>query len=330
MIKFLQDLWTRVSSFLFPADYYAWQTLIYLGIFSFTMSWVARLTVGKGFTVNLIATGGWLFFALGIGWFLEEAKVRFFGIPVAPWVMGAIACLYVFGIMPWGSWEVGLMSWPLVSVAIIAVPCFLSWELQPKLPAPPVRQQLILLTLLALLFSNWFQLYFRLQAWFDDYPSLLADDFARSGFVFRASEPPAEKARGIVLLTSAETEITKELDNTPWPYVERWLLGLDERLANIENSTIVSLTSPQESDLWQLQAKRDALENGSYVLNLMALWSGPASTQDGYYLTKTCVVQPRTVAAASPDTPPGAQPPPMARVECDLATPKTPGRPTLP
>lgn len=69
MIKFLQGLWARISGFLFPADYYAWQTLIYLGIFSFTMSWVARLTVGKGFTVNLIATGGWLFFALGIGWF---------------------------------------------------------------------------------------------------------------------------------------------------------------------------------------------------------------------------------------------------------------------
>lgn len=334
MINFLKSLWARIADFAFPEDYYAWQTLIYLGLFSFVMSWLARLAVGEGWTEMIIATGGWLFFALGIGWLLESSKVKLFGIPVAPWVMGAIACLYVFNLVPGENWAIGLMSWPLVSVAIAAIPQFFNWELQPQVPPPPMRQQLILLTLLALLISNWLQFYFRLQNWFEDYPSLLADDFSRSGFVFRLAEVPEEQARGIVLLTAAEAEITNALNNTPWPYVERWLLGLDEHLEIIESKTINALNSPKEQPLWQLQAQRDALENGSYVLNLLAIWSGPASTANGYYLTKTCVIHPRSPAPApatseanpNPTTPP---PPPMAKVECELATPKNPGQPVL-
>lgn len=332
MINFLRSLWARIADVAFPEDYFAWQTLMYLGLFSFVMSWVAQLAVGDGWTVQIIATGGWLFFALGIGWLLEDYKVRLLGMPVAPWVMGAIGCLYFFTLVPWGSWPLGLMSWPLVSVAIAAVPQFFTYDFKPKLPPPPRRQQLILLTLLALLISNWFQFYFRLQNWFDDYPSLLADDFSRSGFVFRMAEVPEEKARGIVLLTAAETEITTALNDTPWPYVERWLLGLDEHLGTIESKTVDSLASPEESSLWQLAAQRDALENGSYVLNLMAIWSGPASTENGYHLTKTCVIHPRS--PATPSTPtteaaPTSPSPPMAKVECELATPRNPGPPVL-
>ncbi|MGF1458589.1 MAG: DUF5357 family protein [Leptolyngbyaceae cyanobacterium] len=329
MIKLLQTIWERVSSFLFPDDYYAWQTFIYLGLFSFVMSWVARLAVGRGLTVNIIATGGWIFFALGIGWLLEQSKVRLFGLSVAPWVTGAIICVYVFGLLPGNNWPIALMTWPLVSVAVIAIPYFLTWELQPKLPSPPVRQQLILFTLLALLFSNWFQFYFRLQSWFQEYPSLLADDFDRSGFVMRLADKPEEQARGIVMLTAAEAEISEALNGTPWPYVERWLLGLDERLVNIESRTIETLVSPHESEMWQLQAQRDMLENGSYVLDLMAVWSGPASTEGGYHITKTCVIHPQTPQLATPgETPSGTQPK-MAEVECELATPRHPGRPLL-
>lgn len=329
MIKLLQNLWANISAFLFPADYYAWQTLIYLGIFSLTMSWVARLTDSSELTVGVIATGSWIFFALGIGWFLENAKVRPLGIPIAPWVMGAIACLYFLSFIQPENWTIGFTSWPLISVAIIALPAFFTWELQPKIPPPPVRQHLILLTLIALLFSNWFQFYFRLQNWLEDYPSLLADDFNHSGFVYRASEPPMEKARGVVLLTSAESEITDALNDTPWPYVERWLLGLDEKLAAFTDTIISSLTSPQESSLWQLQADSDALDNGGYILNLMAIWSGPASTQNGYYLKKTCTIDPQTINTANPSPTPGSQSTPMAKVECDLDTPKNAGQPPL-
>ena len=106
MIKLLQAIWHQFSKLFFPQDYYAWQTLIYLGV----------LAVGPGITVNVIATGGWLFFALGIGWLLEKSKIRILGVSVAPWVMGAILCLYIFSLVPESPLSAWLMTWPLVSV----------------------------------------------------------------------------------------------------------------------------------------------------------------------------------------------------------------------
>ncbi|MDB9525313.1 DUF5357 family protein [Oscillatoria sp. CS-180] len=327
MINFLRVIWARVSDVLFPEDYYAWQTLIYLGIFSFTMSWVTRLVGGGEITVNLIATAGWVFFALGIGWLLEGVKLPIFGIPVAPWVMGAIVCTYVFGLLPLG-WRTGLTVWPIVSVAIAAIPQFLNWELKPKIPPPAMRQNLILLSLIALLFSNWFQFSFRLQDWFEDYPSLLADDFSDSGFVSRVSNFPEEQARGVVLLTSVETEIRGTLNDTPWSYVERWLLNLDERLVNLEVKTIDALEYPKERKLWRLEASPRSLDNNRYGLDLRAFWLGPTAMDEGYFLEKTCIIQPRSPAEPTiNEEGETVQPSPVAEVTCDLATPKKPGRP---
>jgi hypothetical protein len=329
MMNFLQKLWAWISDVLFPDEYYSWQTLIYLGIFSFVMSWVARLAVEDAIVDTLIATAGWIFFALGIGWLLDQNDITLFGVPLAPWVMGAIVCTYFFGTFG-GSWQLGLMTWPLVSVAIAAIPQFLDWELNPQIPDPKMRQQLILLTLVALLLSNWFQFYFRLQQWFEAYPSLLADDFSRSGFVFRLSKTPEEQAQGIALLTFAQTDIRDSLDDTPWPYVERWLLNLDDKMAQLEQKAIDSLDLSEEGDMWQLQARRPrTLEENGYALDLMAIWSGPASIQNGYYLEKTCVIQPQFPTDANEAlVNPTEQPTPLAEVKCDLATPRRPGKPT--
>ena len=333
MIKLLQTIWAKVSSVVFPKDYFAWQTLIYLGVFSFTMSWVALLSGGVPFTVNLIATAGWIFFAFGIGWAIAETKLKLFGIPLAllsPWVVGIIICVYFAGLFSWVTWEFALTAWPLISFAIVAVPQFLNWEFKPKsLPKPEVRQALILLLLLAMLFSSWIQFCFRLQDWFADYPSLVADDFSDSGFVVRLARTADEQAKGVVLLTAAESEIKESLNNTPWPYAERWLLNLDEQVDKLESRTAVTLEQSKEQGMWGLQARPRTLENDSYGLDLMAIWSGPASTQNGYYLEKNCVIYPRSQTEpvlGENETPP--EPNTVAAIECDLATPKKAGKPT--
>lgn len=329
MINLLQQIWGRVSSIIFPDDYYSWQTLIYLGFFSFAVSWVAMLLVGRGVTVNIIATSGWIFFGLGIGWLLEEHNVRLLGMPLAPWVMGAIFCTYFFGTFG-GRWPTALMTWPLVSVAIAAIPQFLNWKLRPTMPDPPVRQQLILLVLIGLLLSNWFQFYFRLQDWFNDYPSLLADDFSRSGFVFRMSPAPREQAQGIRLLTVAQTKVEESLDGTPWPFIERWLKNLDEQVVRLEQNTLAEVDLSEEQDMWRLQARPRTTDDDGYALDLMAVWSGPASTRIGYYHEKTCFIQPRFPPEV--DTTEGDRPQqvtPLAEVTCELATPRRPGRPAV-
>lgn len=327
MIELLKKIWHFLTELLVPDDYFAWQTLIYLGFFSLAMAWVARLSETFGITENFIATAGWLFFAVGIGWFLEEKQVRPFGLPLAPWVAGAIVCVYFFGLLPiTNKWPAALMTWPLVSVAIVAAPEFFNWEFRPKVPQPGARQQLILLLLVAMLFSSWFQFYFRLQAWFDDYPSLLTDNFRNSGFVYRISPPTEEQAEGVSLLTAAETAVKDTLDGTPWPYVERWLLNLGDQLQKLRLDTQVAMENSLERDLWQLQAKPRSLNQG-YALDLLAIWSGPASDPEGYYFKKTCVIQPQAQPSPRPENQSASDSTPLASVECDLATPKTMGKP---
>jgi hypothetical protein len=329
MIKLLQQIWERLSVIIFPDDYYSWQTLIYLGFFSFAMSWVALLLVDRGWTVNIIATSGWLFFGLGIGWLLEERQVQVYGMPLAPWVMGAIFCTFSFGTFG-GRWSTALMIWPLVSVAIAVIPQFLDWKLRPTLPSSDVRQQLILLTLIGLLLSNWFQFYFRLQDWFTDYPSLLADDFGRSGFVFRMSLAPREQAQGVTLLTVAQTKVEESLDGTPWPFIERWLKNLDEQVVRLEQNVLSEVDLSEERDMWRLQARPRTTDDDGYALDLMAVWSGPASMETGYYHEKTCLIQPQFPPEVETD---GDNLPqqvtPLAEVTCELATPKRPGRPPI-
>lgn len=321
----LQGIWKAATGFLLPQEYFSWQTILYLGLFSFAMSWVARLAGTLDVTEALIATAGWIFFALGVGWFLESNKIRPFGIALAPWVAGAIVCAYFFGLLPLG-WPAALMTWPLVSVFIVAIPTFLTWELRPQLPKPAVRQHLILLSLVALLFSTWFQFYFRIQAWFDQYPTLLTDNFSDSGFVYRLSNETEAQAKGVALLTSAELEVRSSLDGTPWPYVERWLLNLDEQLQRLRAESAIALENSPERLLWELDARPRRLNQG-YALDLIANWSGPASDPHGYYFEKTCAIYPRPQPQApSAEQNPSTNPTEMAEVTCELATPKHMGK----
>lgn len=333
MLELLKAIWSKVTHLLFPKDIFSWQTFMYLGLFSLAMAWVARSSGTLNITESLIATLGWGFFAFGIGWLLEQNQVRVLGLSLAPWVAGAILCIYFLNLIPWVNGPGALMSWPLVSVIILAAPYFLTWELKPRIPSPPARQQLILVLLIALLFSSWFQFYFRLQTWFGDYPSLLADSFDNSGFVYRYTSQARDQAQGVSLLTTVEADVKAELNDTPWPYVERWLLNLNEQLVTLQSESIRTLEQSlaDEKGLWQLEARPRSLNDG-YALELFAVWSGPASDPKGYHLQKTCLIQPRSPAPQPTTTPndrnDAASPPTqMAEVTCDLKTPKHSGKP---
>lgn len=332
MIKFLQEIWERITNFLFPDQYFAWQTVIYLALFSWAMSWVARFSGTTDATEFIITTGSWVFWMLGVAWALEANKIRPFGLPIAPWVAGAILCTYVFGLIPGNHIATAVVVWPLVSVGLVAVPAFVNWEFKPKLPMPLVRQQLILLLLMAVLFSSWFQFYFRLQSWLRDYPTLMSDSFSNSGFVTRLSSEEG-RAGGIPLLTAVEDQVKQELQGTPWPWVERWLLNLDGQMQKIRQNTAGVLADSAEATLWDLQARPRSLDNDGYALEILALWRGPASTPEGFYLEKVCLIRPKAPppqvsrATEGNAAPPAAEPTPLAQVTCNLETPKRAGPP---
>ncbi|TVQ12698.1 MAG: hypothetical protein EA368_03385 [Leptolyngbya sp. DLM2.Bin27] len=350
IIEFLRNLFNTLKNLLLPPRYFAWQTIIYMSLFSWVASLVAGLVATLAFTVALLATLSWIFLAIGVGWALEANKIRPFGIPIAPWVSGAIVCIFLFG--SWGGrWlQPALVSWPLISFMVIAVPKLVSWDFDLKNPSGPVRQQLVLLFCLSLLFSSWFQFYFRIQTWVRDYPSLVADSVDNSAFVYRFPGQTIALPAGVTHLTLAEDILRQEVHNKPWPSVERWLLNLDGQRQALQRQVQSQMgQNPSlENSLWQLDFQPLATGDG-YTLKLWAIWSGPAATESGYYLEKTCLLMPVSQGSLGRDLgrdlnqnlgrdpgrdlnrdasmPPGFASTQWANLTCDLATPRQSGHP---
>ncbi len=335
MVAFLRQTLTDLGNFLLPPRYFAWQTVIYMSLFSWLMSLLARSVEATAFTTGLLATLSWICLALGIGWALEAGKIRPFGIPIAPWVSGGILCMFLFG--SWGGrWlQPALVAWPLVSFGVIALPALVSWDFDLKNPPPPVRQQLVLMFCLSLLFSSWFQFYFRIQSWVHEYPSLVADSVDHSAFVYRLPGQAIALPAGVNHLTAAEAMLQEQVNGKPWPAVERWLLNLDGQRQAMQRQMQSQMgRSPSlEDSLWRLDFQ--PLSNGNgYILKLWAIWSGPAASPGGYYLEKSCLLMPvnrSTLSQGTLDpgeaTPPGYATTQWASLTCDLETPRQAGHP---
>jgi len=331
-IDVLINLYRRITDFFIPDRYFSWQTVIYMSVFSWLMSLIARELGATGFTVMLLATFGWFFMALGAGWFVSDANIKPFGIPIAPWVSGAILCIFLFATLT-DSWlRPALATWPLISFLVVAVPNLLGWDLQPKSVPPTIRQKLLLLFLLSLLFSSWFQFYFRIQNWLDTYPSLASDDLHQSTFVYRLPGQPTPVAAGAAQLATAETILQTELGSKPWSSAERWLANLDGQRQYLQREIDqVHGYSSREAPMWRFGIPRPMSSGEGYILNLLAIWEGPSAHPDGYYLEKTCEVMPvsrgnLTSRSANSENAPSTLTT-WTSLECQLDTPRYVGPP---
>ena len=331
-IDLIRNLYNRVVDFLLPDQYFSWQTVMYMSLFSWLMSLIARGLDATDFTVMVLAACGWVFLALGAGWFVDAANIRPFGIPIAPWVSGAILCLFLFGTLT-DSWlRPALATWPLISFLVVAVPNLLGWDFQPKPVPPTVRQKLILLFFLSLLFSSWFQFYFRIQNWLDQYPSLAADDLHRSAFVYRLPGQPAPVAAGVAQLSTAETILQTELGSKPWSSTERWLANTDGQQQYLQREIDkIHGYSSLEAPMWRLGIPPPMSNGNGYTLNLLAVWEGPSAHPQGYYLEKTCEVKPvrqGTLTSRSSDAEnPVSTSTTWTSLKCQLDTPRYVGAP---
>jgi hypothetical protein len=333
ILDFLRRLYQSITDFFLPDSYFAWQTVIYMSLFSWLMSLLARALGLYPFTISLLATLSWIFLALGVGWALENNRVRLFGIPVAPWVSGAILCLFMFG--SWGGewFQPALIAWPLVSYLVMAVPSLISWDFRPKVPTPAVRQKLILVFFLSLLLSSWFQFYFRIQTWVRYYPSVMADNFSQSAFVYRLPGRTPPVSTGVTYLTVAESIMRDQLHGKPWTTVERWLLNREGQRQALQRQVHDRMAAQPslEQSLWQVDFQPRTSGEG-YAIQLWAIWSGPAAEADSYYLEKSCLLMPVTQGARYDRT---TDPEPQtfastrwSNLACELDTPRQAGHPT--
>ncbi|NJR60893.1 MAG: DUF5357 domain-containing protein [Cyanobacteria bacterium CRU_2_1] len=283
---------------------FSWQTSLLTSLFC----WFIYLLLDDLDAKRFVSVFGWFFLIVGVDWVLllqERATAKTdkeFNIPIfdlkfrlSPWISGALTCLAFYSLdFLIYTFRDTLVAWPLFSAAIGAFPKFL--KPGPTLKVPDdvgVRQDLVTLVLLAILYSCWFQFTFFVQDLLQQYPSLLADDFDRSQFVVRTNRQTIPTTNGVVILDNAEAAIRSKLNGRSWVNVQRWLRNIDEQVPSlnqqIKADTFGNPPRVGEAGLWQFDANYTDVSPED-VLNLQAIWSGPSSKANGYILEKTCFI----------------------------------------
>lgn len=281
-----------------PPKIWSWQTLILASV----IVGVAAIVFTAFLPILAIVSG--LLLIIGVAWYTTKEPITIQGISIGSWVTGALICLLLFGI--WGNpglLPAALVAWPLVSVAVAAIPEFWHEGLKLKTPNPEVRQNLTILLLINLLLSCWILFGFILQGWLQAYPSIAADELGRSFFVNKVVFGSDRVPRGALVLDAVESRLRNQIDGKVWPDVERWLLNANNRVVKLsEEVRQKELPTVEEDALWEYGADVSPRDSG-YNLNLLANWRGPGTRVEGYHLRKSCRVtlsRRRGVAAGSP------------------------------
>lgn len=317
-MEFLINLFKWLRNLLTPPKAFSWQTLILLSLFSYIMSYLAT-----GLVENMLANFGWIFLIVGVGWGTSRDKRLYIsGVPLSPWITGALVCIFIFGNFPGANSRLALISWPPVSAFIAALPEFFDKRLILKLPPPASRQKLVIMFGSNLLVSCWFQFYFVMQSWVQEYPSVLVDDFSKSTFAVNLESQPNVTPRGALILDLMEPQLSEQLDNKPWSEVERWLLERENQLAATRKQVLKEVPKAEEDVWWDFKSEVLSSKSG-YNLQLREIWKGPRSQPENYVIEKTCMIN-QVYPQPDTDTKPveaNARSGAIAQVQCYPASP---------
>jgi Family of unknown function (DUF5357) len=291
-------------------------TALLLGIFS----WLVYLLIREPAAKELIALTGWFFIIVGTDWVLfnKTAPIPLLGLKIkyGPWVSGVLLSIALYSNRFFiQDIPTALVSWPLLSGIIAAVPYLLKTGPQIKKFNDFIlfeRQYLVLLALISILLSCWIQFHFLLDNLLLQYPSLLADtNINKSAFIVRLTPPPVSK--GVTILQTAEAMIRDdlrrgELRGRSWADGQRFLRNVQTPNSPIRplimapviaQKVFGNTPSSKEAPFWSYNAEfaPSNIDNapGSQsswygALVLQALWRGPSSQSSGYTLKKTCRV----------------------------------------
>lgn len=269
-----------------PPRLFSWQTVILLSIVLWLTGFVAT-----GLAQDAIAFVSWLLLLVGSGWFTTENPLKVSIFSLSAWVTGAFISIFIFG-----SWNeqlppTALVIWPIISAVISVFPEVVKVGGEVKIPSPQERQKLVILILIHLLISCWLQFHFYIQTWVEKYPSVLADDFSKSTFVFKVSTSSSNVSRGVAILNSMDLLLRVQIDNKPWSQVKQWLKDPKKRIASLGEKAMKELTTTQEMKVWKFTSELEQTKSG-YNLKMMAKWRGLASMPNGYNLEKPCRIVP--------------------------------------
>lgn len=323
IFKFVEGLYAGIRKVLLPPKAYSWQTFIYMSVFSWALSYCAT-----GYIKDIIAFFGWLFLISGTAWYTTQDPLRVPGtfMPVGAVITGLLVSVFAFGSQEDGVTPRSVVFWPTIAALITAIPEFIEGtdtDAKARIPKPQDRQRIIILVASSMLLSCWIQFYFVMDHWLQQYPSLQADTFKRSTFVVRTEERVKIPQNGAIILEKLQPIVVDKIANTPWSEVEKWLQFAKERVGTLGKEVIQkSLGKYEEKNLWHVEPRVTNLNYG-YVLDLLSIWIGPSSNLRGYYLKKSCRIEP--VAATSNSENKIT----VAEIECDRGSKLITGSPPL-
>jgi hypothetical protein len=329
----LRKIFQDIFKLIIPKKWDSAKTLIWLSVFSWAMSLLTRSSIQ-----SFIAFCGWLLLIPGIHWLMhEEKKIKEFltieKIFIGPWITGALICFFLFA-TPENLPGIMVVSWPIISAIIAALPKFIKSGPAYKVPDPPVRQDLIIMVLFNLLLSCWIQLCYSTQVWLAQYPSFQADDLTNSSFVVKTQSNESAVSQGFDILRQAEAALKESLQGQSWSQVERWLVDFDDRIHDLNEQIIDRLPPKAENAYWQVEGR---VLPGEYNVQLFAVWKGPSSNNLGYHLAKTCQISqgvpanmrtPWQTLSPVENVAPNSQVD-AATVSCDPATKPIKGQPDM-
>ncbi len=321
LFKFAEGLYAGIRKVIVPPKAYSWQTFIYMSVFSWVLSYFAT-----GYIKDIIAFCGWLFLIAGTAWYTTEDPLRVPGtfMPVGAVITGFLVSVFAFGSQEDVITPRTIIFWPTISALITAIPEFIEGndtDAKARIPKPQERQKIIVLVASSMLLSCWIQFYFVMDNWLQQYPSLQADTFKRSTFVVRTEEPTKIPTNGVVILEELQPIVIEQISETSWSEVEKWLLDAKQRVGTLGRGVIQKkLGKYEEKELWRIEPRVANTKSG-YILDLLSIWIGPSSNPRGYYLKKSCRIEPVAVPnnAENKIT--------VAEIECDRASKLIPGSP---
>ncbi|AKG24767.1 hypothetical protein IJ00_20690 [Calothrix sp. 336/3] len=299
----IKDVWENLKKLLLPPKAFSWQTLIYLSLFSWLMS-----SFTTGFVKNLIALCGWLFLIAGTAWYTTDKPVMIPGtnMPIGALITGALVSVFAFGhgeqttattakdFVTLPLRETTFVLWPTISALITAIPEFFEGsgtDVKQKIPKVEVRQKVLVLVACSMVLSCWLQLYFLVNNWLEKYPSLQTDSFQKT-YVLRGGIKESIPRNGVEILEKLQPLIEEEISQQPWSEVEQWLLDAKQRVASLGRNVIeVNLRKYEEKAFWRTEPRISNVKAG-YKLDLLSIWSGPSANPVGYYVRKSCTIDP--------------------------------------
>ncbi|KYC42326.1 hypothetical protein WA1_20350 [Scytonema hofmannii PCC 7110] len=286
------NIYERIKKILIPPKAYSWQTLIYLSIFSWFMS-----SMSTGFIKDTIAFCGWIFLIFGTAWYTTDSPIL---VPGTNMPLGAVITGFLVSVFAFGHDESVLTTrtivlWPTISAIITAIPEFFEGtgtEAKTLIPKIEDRQKIIILIGSCAVISCWLQFYFVTENWLNEYPSLQVDNYQGSAFVSRIESAERIPRNGVVILDKLAPQIEQQLNEQPWSQVEQWLINANQNVGRLGRQVIeTNLAQYEEKALWVVEPRVTNLKSG-YKLDLLSIWTGPSSTSDRYYLSKTCQIEP--------------------------------------